>query len=155
MDYKEVKILLDSYFDGTSSLEDEKRLRHYFEQEKNIPADLEYARKLFVHFTEEAKIEFDGELHYPQQNKRLFYWKIAGIAASLLVLLGVGYMTFQPQDENVYAIINGQPITDKAQAIEETKRALQLMSTNLNQGTRDLEHLSKLNEVKELISKEQ
>lgn len=153
MDYKEVKTLLDKYFEGHTSLQEEEKLRTYFKNTTDVPSEFAHAQSMFTHFDKEASEQFEGEVKLKSSN-RSFYIRMVGVAASLLLVLSLGtYMYQAQQEEKIYAYINGEPITDQAVAIEETKKALLKMSTNMNNGTRDLGHLTKLNEIEELITK--
>lgn len=46
----EIRALLERYFDGETSLAEERALSDYFASSPSIPADLEYARAMFGHF---------------------------------------------------------------------------------------------------------
>jgi hypothetical protein len=78
----------------------------------------------------------------------------AGVAAAVLILIGAYLFLQKPYEPVAYAYINGIPITDKEMAIEETEKALTLVSEKLNQSTADLSHLSKLTDIKEIFTKE-
>jgi len=86
MDYNKIKNLLEEYFNGNSSLLEEKTLREYFLQNKNIPADLEYARQMFLHFKNESVIKFDKTAKNNTRGintQRII--RISGIAAGILI----------------------------------------------------------------------
>ena len=53
-DEKEIRALLERYFDGESTLEQERLLREYFTGTKHTPGDLMYARAMFAQFSEAA-----------------------------------------------------------------------------------------------------
>lgn len=54
MDYKYIKQLLDRYWKGTTTLEEEEILRAFFSQE-NVPAELKPYQDLFIYEQNEAK----------------------------------------------------------------------------------------------------
>lgn len=59
MDYSYINQLLDSYWNCETSLEEEQILRTFFSQ-KDIPAELERYRSLFVYQAEEVKTDVLG-----------------------------------------------------------------------------------------------
>lgn len=56
MDYKYIEQLLDSYWNGETSLEEENILRTFFSQD-NIPGNLLKYQDLFVYEREEVKLD--------------------------------------------------------------------------------------------------
>lgn len=153
MDYKEIKILLDKYFEGNSSLNEEKLLQEYFTRNENIPDDLLYAKEIFSHFRSESAVHFEDTERRKMRINSKNVLRIMGVAASIAVFVSIIMFFKKPKEKKVYAVINGVEITDRNIAIHETKKALLLISDNLNQGTRDLSYLSKFNEVERLVSK--
>lgn len=155
MGYKEIDQLLEKYFDGRTSLEEEQFLRDFLSHEKDVKPEWQHARLMLEHFKEEQQVIFESPLLSPRVHKKPYsFWKLSGIAATLLILLTAGWFYVQPVNPPVtYAYINGQIVTEKAVALEEMKKALTLMSHNLNQGTKSLEKLSKLEEVRQSVAK--
>ena len=154
MEYVKIKILLEKYFDGESSLEEERALREYFTRNEVVPEEFAYARELFLYFNEESDVRFENsEVVKTKRLQRKYLLRLTGIAASILLIAGVLFYALRPETQVTYAVINGVKITDKEIAIKETRKALLLISDNLNEGTKDLGYLTKLNEVQQLISK--
>jgi hypothetical protein len=146
MAYNEIKELLDKYFEGETSLEEENRLRTYFTQE-NIPKALRPYQPLFQFFVAEREItlgkDFDRQLLEKIDAKtrpepmirRLNTW-VVRVAA--LVALAVGLWMIYPETpkpEEVAAIdwSKYEPKTvEEAYAI--TRKALLRTSDELNRG---------------------
>jgi len=61
------------------------------------------------------------------------------------------FMLSNPQDQIVYAYVNGKPITDKQEAIAYSKQAMNTLSSNLNKGTSGLNYMEKLNKPADLL----
>ena len=63
-----IEELLNKYFEGLTTCEEERRLRHYFTREKNLPHEWEIYRPLFTCLEEEAEAfhyrRFDDEIQY-------------------------------------------------------------------------------------------
>jgi hypothetical protein len=155
MDYNEIATLLDKYFEGNTSLAEEKILKEYFTQTQNVAPELLYAKDMFAHFEKELNVKYVK----PTDTKgRILniknFIRLSSIAASIVVLLGIAFLlTQKPSEEIVYAYINGKPITNKDLAMLQTKKALFLISDNLNQGTKELHQISKFNEIEQQITK--
>ena len=154
MDYKEAKILTDKFFEGNTSLKEEHVLKDYFNSSKNIPSDLFYAKELFCQNEKEANETVDEfKFHRTKRFSARSVIAFSGIAASIILLFGIMFFTLDKNNETVYAYYNGMPITDENQALEETYKAINLISKNLNRGTADLNYLNKFNRIETLIKK--
>jgi hypothetical protein len=154
MDSEGIKRVLEAYFKGNSSLEQEKRLREYFLKNENVPAELEYARRLFLHLKIESEIAFTGSITSKSRylgNRWIV--RLSGIAAGILLLWGLWLIFEKPASPVVYAYINGKPVTDKTIALEEAQKALSMVSVNFRNGTRQLHQLSKFNEYGHVVIK--
>ena len=126
--------LLDKYMDGTSTLDEEAILSEYF-RGKDIPQEWEDYRQLFQ--------EIEEMRPQPQTIKsrmgRSYKW--IAIAASLLILVGIGFGVRQYQDqqeqyaiyEGSYIIRDGKKITDIKQILPELKATEQEVSEILKQ----------------------
>jgi hypothetical protein len=82
----EIKRLLEKYFEGATSLQEEQRLRDYFSS-KTI--DDEYSKyiPLFQHFTAERTAKKNRSRFY---NKTMtLRWSLVGAAAGVLLALGI------------------------------------------------------------------
>jgi len=165
MEYKELYRLIHRYQEGLTDKAEEEKIREYFRTKRVLPDDMESYRNLFDFFRHEGKeqsqLSFE-ELeeaestprHYPGTAKKRTL-QVLAVAASLLLLTGIFYIHQKQQEQQVYAVINGQPVTNQQKAYEQTQRALQMVSSNFNYGTADLQKLSKFHQTKELITKKQ
>lgn len=157
MEYNDIDKLLDKYFDGNTSLEEEKMLRKYFRENKNLPMQLENIRHLFGYIDAEAEETADFEIYKPSvtsNSKRRYIIYLSGIAASIILLIGIYfYFNAANPDKKIYAYINGKAITNEQIAINETKKVLYKVSVNFNEGTGPLRNLSKFNKTKNLLTK--
>ena len=112
----EIQKIIDKFMDGTSTLEEERRLEEYFRKEKNIPEKLEPYREMFAYFTGGMvddkllksetpltdKVERTGDTaNGRRQNakvvamRRIFY-----VAASVAVLFIIAYNIIGRQEES-------------------------------------------------------
>ena len=154
MDFNKANKLLDKYFAGETSLEEEKWLQEYFNSEREIPQDQVYAAELFRFFGREAVTEYIENERLITQYRRGSLLKVASIAAAMLILIAALLFIQKPAEPVAYAYINGVPITNKEIALEETEKTLALVSEKLNQSTADLSYLSRLTDIKEKFTKE-
>jgi hypothetical protein len=155
MDYNIILTLLNKYFEGNTSLAEEQMLHKYFLQTENIASELLYAKEMFLHFSNEKNIQYIKPITIKvsnTHNKQLI--RIISLAASIAILIGVlFFVNRKPTEETVYAYINGAPITNMDSALIQTKKALFLISNNFNQGTRELNQISKFNEIEQQLIK--
>jgi hypothetical protein len=66
MEYQDINDLLDRYFEGETTLQEEQTLRQYFQTTPNIPVEWQSYRPLFQFFAEEKNTQlgeqFDDKL---------------------------------------------------------------------------------------------
>ena len=133
MELNKIEQLLDAYFEGETSLDQEKALRDYFTSD-NVSDHLEMYIPMFSAFAEAKKEKFTGEINLPTINKS---WKWIPVAASIAVVMGLFLMLntnkINEQDYGTYK--------DPEVAALKTKQALLMVSNFMNQGTDQLEVL--------------
>ncbi|UCH13963.1 MAG: hypothetical protein JSV22_12770 [Bacteroidales bacterium] len=155
MDIKELRILLQKYYNGETTLKEEDILKKYFIENPDIDEEFQAEKEQFVMFDRAKKQEvpikdFEKDLEKLIDNQKVIYpvfrsnktWmKIAGVAASILIIFGIynsiKYFTGKPEYKDT--------IDDPRIAYEETKNALLYISEKLNYGTKELNNISKLN----------
>lgn len=128
--------LLNKYFEGETSCEEERELRRYFTEANAIPEHLQMYRPLFACLDKEAKAH--QSLPQEAENKkaktrhlipRRLYYTIGSIAAGLLILVGIANLYQQraitPTD---YVVINGKRYTDAKTIHEQALSAFQDVS---------------------------
>lgn len=147
MDYNTAKTLLDRYFTGTSSLEEEAQLRTYFQQD-DVPAELEPYRPLFQFFTQAGQQQTSTDfterlesLRDIKQNRevrklRPLWYRIAVAALVVLALAAWMLMSTAPPENKQTAAIDWSQYEpkDEEEAIRITTAALQKTSSSLRRG---------------------
>lgn len=163
MEFNKVRELLDRYWDGTSTLEEEEALRSFFSRDiSNLPADLKEAQPLFRYFAAEEHIPMpvfpDIEIavaQTPDRPVRQMIWQHwMKYAAILLVAVGIGYAARQAesrQDRIMASLSEQDTYDDPEKAFAVTQKALQLLSRNLNKGTAQMQKLAYFNEATDKI----
>jgi hypothetical protein len=148
MELYKVEALLEKYFDGETSIAEEKELQGYFSTHHVAP-HLEKYTALFNHFTVAKEQQFKQEIPFleiqkdestnqKQNQKRNLAW--ISIAASVVVLMGIG----------TYVFYNWEPVNnskdlgtydDPEVAFKETQKALSLLSKNVNVGIESVKYV--------------
>lgn len=126
--------ILESYFEGNTSLKDEQLLRDYFCQ-PNIKDEHKVYAPMFCFFSEERKEKEDTQNGEKGKRKHLSISIWISIAASIAILIGIYTILSLPIDRSgnqsiVY--INGKKSTD--------------MNTINNEALNSIENISDMNE---------
>lgn len=105
--------LLDRYFEGETSAEEEREIRVFFSS-GSVPEHLAAYKPLFAYFDEEIRKVGRQEKKRPLTHKTVWFI-MTGVAATFLLLLGISRLLY-PADpcfcsEN-YVVINGRCYTD-------------------------------------------
>ena len=143
--------LLEKYWKGETTLEEEAQLRRYF-QENEPPAHLRPVAALFRHYEARPRLGqgFDEQLEaHLSDGKATVMWptllKIAAVVAIFLagaLWLKRSYVAEAPTTAPI-AVVDADTYEDPERAYEEAKQALLLVSSLMNEGTA---HLTKLEE---------
>lgn len=127
--------LLNKYFEGETSCEEERELRLFFTEEE-VPEDMQMYRPMFACLDKEVK-EHQSLSKKPENKNiksgRLFsrrlYYTLGGIAAGLLIFIGIAnlYRHVSPIPSD-YVVINGKRYTDANIIREQALSAFQDVS---------------------------
>lgn len=107
MKIEEIEKLLDEFYEGNTTEKQEEALRYYFETQE-VPEHLRNEKALFLSFRQDDCVEVPAGLEdklnrminekeeearrFFRRNKSQRNWRwVGGIAASLLLLFGIGY----------------------------------------------------------------
>lgn len=144
MELAKIESLLDVYFEGETSLDQENILRDYFSSNEVAPHLMAY-QGLFRGLKNAQKEVSKKEVILPQESNNSRRWWLS-IAASAVVLLGVVGLQFS----------GNQMTTEEQHALAEfnkTKETLLLMSKSFNKGTQELAVMGQFTETKNKIFK--
>lgn len=138
-----IEELLDKYWKGETSLEEEKKLKMYFRKNPSLTNEGRY----FSQVGKKSNIKPDRDFVYPGKKNRKTQWSVAaaitvGILASILVIQDA-----KKQREFV--------VEDPKEAYEITRRALLMISTGLNEGKNYSRELTNINKAEEILKDEQ
>lgn len=130
MESNKIERILEAYFDGQTSLEEEKMLRDYFINNK-VSDHLAQYKPLFAGF-EAARLEKSSTAFVFPKNKtpKIRTWWYS-VAAMLLVAIAVGgFYLSQPRLT--------QEEKEALAAFEKSQDAMLLLSENLNKGAEQI-----------------
>jgi hypothetical protein len=170
MEIFEIEKLIADYYEGKTSVSQEKELMHFFEtqevpphlledkrlfQEINcscneieVPPHLEQKLSFLIDSWEKTELlEKKEKTNKPHLERRIINWQlISGIAASVCLVLSIGLYTHLNIEEQQTAAIT-DTYSNPKDAYKEAQKALLLVSNNLNKG------VSKLNNVQKDMDK--
>ena len=144
MELANIESLLDSYFEGETSLDQENILRDYFSSANVAPHLMAY-QGLFVGLKNAQKEISKRDVSLPKASTNSRKWWL-GIAASLLVLLGVVGLKFSEKkmtNQERLALIE----------FYKTKETLLLVSKSFNKGSEEIAVLNQFTKTKNRIFK--
>lgn len=144
-----IEILIEKYFEGETSIAEEKELKAYFSS-SDVAQHLEQYKPVFGYFSQAKQEQFTASipLKSGKKQKRLAW---LSVAASVVVMLGIGFFAYQntsePTQENLGVI------DDPEIAFKETQKALALISKHVNTGIESVNYLSEYQQSKNKIFK--
>ncbi len=165
MNKNDIKNLLEKFYEGETSLKEEKILAGFLLQD-NVPDEFSSDKKLFCALNEnpveishnsgkaiESLIDsFNEEESSDKKMKKLHirYWAI-GIAASIAIIFGVSQ--FQ-KSQTAESTLFTDTYKNSDDAYRATMDALQLFSENFSKGTESVEKANaQLEKAQKIISK--
>ena len=132
MELVNIEQLLEAYFEGNTTLAQERELRTFFSSSE-IPPHFAMYQSMFQSFDLAKEETSQRKITIFESKKRSGFWNYS-IAASMLIAIGVtAYMISQPglTSEEEEALV----------AFNKTKEIMFLFSENLNEGTSSIAHL--------------
>jgi hypothetical protein len=118
----EIEQLIEQYFDGLTTAEEEATLRRFFMSEE-VPEKMKMYKPLFVYFDAEIKT---SKTIRPRNRKAYVLW-LSGVAACAAIFIGSLILSLQrtecPLDGN-YVMIDGRCYTDDVTIRSATIRSL-------------------------------
>ncbi len=138
MESNKVEQLLEAYFEGATTLAQEKQLRTYFKSDHVAP-HLESYIAMFTAFAQASQDTYDRPIELPKQKKPIYRW-ISGVAAVAVILIGFATQMGSPLGDDVY-----QGNVSQEEGILKTKQALGLMGKMFNESTAQLGAVNEFN----------
>ena len=159
MDSKQLDELLQKYWNCETSLEEEQNLREYF-RSKEIPEQLKDTASLFNYFEAQKQkavdTHFEGsvitQLRQPEKRGKMVQLlnNSMRIAAGVAVLLVAVYFVREEIRKNDTVAME-DTYDDPKQALEETKKALMMISKGFGRAEQQAKKINLINEAKDKI----
>lgn len=152
MELDKIENILEKYFQGETSIAEEKELKEYFSS-SNVAQHLEQYRPMFGYFSQVKEQKSTQEIPL-QTKKRNVAW--LSIAASVVVLLGIGTFYFVSQKTTTRAVAQSELGTydNPEEALAATQKALALLSNNVNVGIESVQYVKEYEQSKNKIFKQ-
>ena len=131
MESVKIEKLLDRYFEGNTSLEEERVLKEYFSGEE-VSGHLHEYKEMFNYFSNSSLESSERSIDL---RKRTIPLQWLSVAAMLVFFLGIYSVYRQNEAQREEARL----------AYAETQKALDLISRNLNKGTGAIAQLETFN----------
>lgn len=159
MDSKHFEKLLEKYWNCDTSLEEEKELREFFRGP--VPENMNEVAAMFRYFDSQQKQQltspdFDATLkkkikqHRPEGKVVKLVYFYSRIAAGLLVVVVATYFVRQ-EVRKAYPPEIADTYSDPKLALEETKKALLMISKGFNKAQKEAGKIKVFNEAEEKI----
>lgn len=120
---KDIRLLLDRFMAGETSLEEETLLGEWFRQHPDVSDDLKEYQLMFGYFDEGMPLDYEAENHvedaHPKTKARMRrLWLPIGMAASIALLIGFAIpwvgRQMGHQDDSKMAQLDGSTAQDDA-----------------------------------------
>jgi len=156
MNISEIEKLLDKYYEGLTTLSEEKYLKEFFLSEA-VPPHLQIHSLHFKYFanasTEEINDPFfeekfhgkvnESQILHVRSNRNLFYY-VSGIAAGILLLIGL-FFTFR--NDVVKRSETDAPGSNPQIVFQQTQDILMFVSMNFNKGIDEMHNLGQFDKA--------
>ncbi|WP_203292833.1 anti-sigma factor [Luteirhabdus pelagi] len=146
MESNKIEMLLDAYFEGTTTIQEEQQLREYFSNGTVAP-HLESYAPMFQAFEQARQERSQKEIELPKPLIAQRRWWLS-IAASAVIAIGVAGYVFTNTNQGLT-----QEEQEALAAFEKTKAALQQISMNFNEGAEELTYIDEFNTTTKKILK--
>jgi hypothetical protein len=166
MDSNKIEALLSKYWNCETSLEEEQQLREYFKQ-GNIPEQLKEAASLFRYFELQKKkslndVAFDSQVLSKTRPAgkgvmmKVVYNSMRIAAGLLVVVMAVWFIRERVRsiDADTAATEVVDTYDDPKIALEETKKALLMISKSFGRAKEETKKINILNDAQQEIKKD-
>jgi len=150
MNLQEIEKILEKYYNGETTLDEEKQLRMFFAGSE-VPAQWKHLAGFFSYVGQEKEVkiespEFERKFDATVGETRLskifdlrrpwIYW-MAGVAASVLIMVAI-FVKFDPFPGKISDTYENPEV-----AYEQAKKVLLFVSNQMNKGTKNLHQIDK------------
>ncbi|MCZ8230500.1 hypothetical protein [Flavobacterium sp.] len=149
MELYKIEELLEKYFQGETSIAEEKELTNYFSS-SNVAQHLEQYQPLFGYFSlAKERMNPKEVTEWPTQKEttsKPVWWSLA---ASVVILLGIGMYVYSTNETKTSVASNELGTCDSPEeAFKETQKALALLSGHVNTGIESVQVIQEYDKSK-------
>ena len=138
---------LEKYFEGESTVAEEMALQTYFSS-PNVAQHLVQYAPLFKFYAQEKTVQMPSKAP-PKYKKQRVLW----LSVAALVLIFLSICTFTIYNEEVPKSTAYGTFDTPEEAFEETQKALNLLSENVNVGVKSVTYINEFEITKNKIFK--
>ena len=144
-----IEKLIEKYFEGETSIAEENELKIYFSS-TDVAQHLKQYQTIFGYFSQAKEQQFTQEIPLETKKRNIVMW--LSVAASVVVMLGVGtFMYFESNKSQQFASCS--PEDNPELALQQTQKALALVSEHLNTGIESVSYINEYENSKNKIFK--
>lgn len=143
-----IENLLEKYFEAATSIAEEKELKEYFAS-SDVAQHLEQYKPIFGYVVQAKQEQFTATIPLTTKKRNKVVW--LSVAASVAVLLGVGFFTFNNDNQPKSSDLG--TYDDPEVAFRETQKALAMISENVNKGIGSMDYINEYEQSKNKIFK--
>lgn len=145
-----IEKLIEKYFEGETSIAEENELKVYFSS-SDVAQHLKQYQPIFGYFSKAKEQQFTQEIPLKTKKQNIVMWWLS-IAASVVIMLGVGtFMYFETNKTEQFVACNSEDSPELA--LEQTQKALALVSEHLNTGIESVGYINEYENSKNRIFK--
>lgn len=146
MELHKIETLLEKYFEGETSIAEEKELQNYFSS-PDVAQHLEQYKPMFGYYSVAREQQFEQNVPLQSKKRKRLAW--LSVAASVVVLIGAGtfaYLNYgHPQNHDLGTYDSPE------EAFRETQKALAMLSGHVNTGVEGVRYLEEYESAKERV----
>ena len=151
MELDRIEKLIDKYFEGETSIAEEKELKNYFSS-SDVAQHFEQYKSVFGYFSQAQSQQFNATIPLKAKKRTNVAW--LSIAASVVILLGIGtFMYTKTNDKPSSQLSDLGTYDDPEVALAETQKALELVSEKINVGIGSVSYINEFERSKNRIFK--
>lgn len=152
MELNRIEDILEKYFQGETTIAEEKELKEYFSS-SNVAQHLEQYKPMFGYFSQVKQQKSTQNIPL-KTKKRNVAW--LSIAASVVVLLSIGTYFYVSEKNTTPVVAQSELGTydNPEEALAATQKALALLSNNVNVGIESVQYIKEYEQSKNKIFKQ-
>ncbi len=158
MESSRIKHLIEKYYDGATSREEERAITDYFLSHPSLDKELEVERAMFLGLSKmrDERAPLTTSDIKPMRRRAATLWlgrvaAVAAVAAVAIVALIVGGGVWEDYEaeldytQDIICYIDGKEVTNSELALSETSRLLGSVANNMTLAMASIEKYNPLN----------